>query len=209
VCNEPLDVARRLGFAVTTQLAELSSQLSCGGCLTVVRVAWSDLVPGAAEWPYRKPETIVAGALVRRCLERLERATESDALEAEVAALRADKASHVMLRIPEVFRLAARVFEDVVRLREDAYVLDVSSIGAPGAIAGEEPYLARLPAEIPPSLKLPGALVSLIPGSPFRILREGTLLTRRGATASAFRVEVTTGSRPGTVLASLDLVEPV
>lgn len=216
-CNEPVETGRVLGTQLRAAGLGFGAFVSCRGCLGISSVAVTDLAGGTAPLaPFQQAVAIVTGAVVKRVKERLERAWENETLPEEIASLVGSEDTRLALRVPEVFAVGQRAFPDVCRVAIDTYVLDARSPaidvrtpeGRPAAPAAAELQLEPVPPRFKAVTGVAGIAGALDVSLPFRVYRRGLLLTRRGASTGALRVEPTDGSQPGIVLATLDLVEP-
>jgi hypothetical protein len=104
-CQSELDLARLTGNEVLEPL------ISCAHCLTIVKVTRN---------PHTPPHAVVAGSVVARSIERLDRADGEGRLAEEIAELAAAEETRMSLRVPEVFRIAGQAFGSRVRFREPA-----------------------------------------------------------------------------------------
>ena len=181
--------------------------VSCAACLAISSVAVADLHGRAAALAkFQNALPIATGAVVKRVIERLERAWDDERMPEEIAALASAEETRLTLRVPEAVVVAARAFPDVCRLTADAFVLESPGVEASGT---EELLLERTPEPLRGVSGVAGIAGALSLELPFRTYRRGTLLTRRGLAPTAIRVEPTSGRPRGIVLAPIDLLEPV
>lgn len=177
--------------------------VSCGGCLAVLRVSISDVVPGMREWPYHPPAEVLSSSSVHRILQRIDAASKNATLSGEVSSIAADDPGRFALRIPEVFRLASAPFLlGSVRLVADAVYLNglaiddfvpSPSVGPPASVA--YPPVDRVSARFLESLldNGPGHSDPAIGG--FRVLRAG----RRFEPVELHRTSIRLRPLPGPV----------
>lgn len=113
-------------------------RLSCAQCLSITRLEIAE-IGGNARSAGSRAVVDIAGSVVARVMERLERAEGRTELAVEVARTAGDAELRVVLRIPEVLARARAAYGGEVRLAE-ALCADWASIG----IGEPVPPLGRL-----------------------------------------------------------------